>query len=106
MIFLTDVSAQDPYVQMALPEGAKARLGKGSIRELAYTPDGNHLIVASSIGIWTYNADTLETLDLFDSTRFSNGDVVFSLDRQLFATRGGTMKRRQHIYGTVSNVNT
>ena len=74
---------------IGLPEGAKARLGKGSIRKLAYTPDGNHLIVASSIGIWTYNADTTETLDLFDSTRLSNGDVVFSPDRRLLATRRG-----------------
>ncbi len=93
--------------QIALPEGAKVRLGKGSIRKLAYTPDGNHLIVASSIGIWTYHADTMETLDLFDSTRFSNGDVVFSRDRKLFATRRGDREetaahlwnriQRQHI---------
>ena len=84
----TIVAAQNS-AYMALPEGAKARLGKGSIRKLAYTPDGNHLLVASSIGIWTYDAETMETLDLFDSTRFSNGDVVFSLDRRLFATRRG-----------------
>ena len=102
----TVVAAQNS-TYMALPEGAKARLGKGSIRKLAYTPDGNHLIVASSIGIWTYDADTMETLALFDSTRFSNGDVVFSLDRQLFATRRGDHEetaahlwnriQRQHI---------
>ena len=104
--FLSDTSAED-YTQWNLPEGAKARLGKGSIRKLAYTPDGNQLLVASSIGIWTYNADTRETLDLFDSTRFSNGDVVFSLDRWLFATRRGDHEetaahlwnriQRQHI---------
>ncbi len=102
----TIVAAQNS-AYIALPKGAKARLGKGSIRKLAYTPDGNHLLVASSIGIWTYNADTLETLDLFDSTRFSNGDVVFSLDRRLFATRRGDHEettahlwnriQRQHI---------
>ena len=35
-----------------LPEGAKARLGKGEIDEIAYSPDGTQLAVRSSIGIW------------------------------------------------------
>ena len=44
----------------SLPEGALARLGKGSIgrgdRALAWSPDGTRLAVASSIGIWLYDA--------------------------------------------------
>ena len=46
----------------SLPEGALARLGKGEIgfndRALAYSPDGTRLAVATSIGIWLYNAHT------------------------------------------------
>ena len=34
-----------------LPEGAKARLGKGTIEDIAYSPDGEFLAVASSIGV-------------------------------------------------------
>ena len=59
---------------MALPEGARARLGKGIIRGIAYTPDGNHLIVSSSIGTWTYDAHTGEALDLFNAYPLT-GDI-------------------------------
>ena len=55
LILLTVVSlntfAQE-YTQQGLPDGAKMRLGKGRISELAYSPDGTWLAVASSIGIW------------------------------------------------------
>ena len=58
-----DVFTQD-YTQWGLPEGAKARLGKGDISEIQYSPDGRRLAVASSIGIWIYNAQTGQELDL------------------------------------------
>ena len=41
--------------RMSLPEGAKARLGKGSIRQIAYSPNGMHLAAAGSAGIWIYD---------------------------------------------------
>ena len=44
------------YTTWALPKGAKARLGKGTVREVAYSPDGNRLAVASGTGIWLYDA--------------------------------------------------
>ena len=44
------------YTQWNLPEGAVARLGKGKIIDIAYSPDGTKLAVASSIGIWIYDA--------------------------------------------------
>ena len=51
--------------QLHLPEGAKARLGKGGITgNVAYSPDGTRLAVASSIGIWLYDAQMGEELDL------------------------------------------
>ena len=58
------MSAQD-YTKWHLPEGAKARLGKGYINEIAYSPDSSRLAIASSIGIWIYDADTGEELALF-----------------------------------------
>ena len=39
----------EKYAQLKLPEGAKARLGNGRILELAYSPDGTRLAIASSI---------------------------------------------------------
>ncbi len=48
-IFLPTTFAQD-YTTWNLPEGATARLGKGSIREIVYSPDGRLLAVASVSG--------------------------------------------------------
>ncbi len=67
-LVLTDSNAQN-LSQLSLPEGAKARLGKGSINEIAFSPDGTILAVASSPGIWLYDADTGEELDLLMGIR-------------------------------------
>ena len=48
-LFLTNPLAQD-YTQLNLPEGAKARLGKGVITDMQLSTDGTRLAVASSIG--------------------------------------------------------
>ena len=54
--YLSNTFAQD-YTQWNLPEGAKARLGKGNIRDIKYSPDGKMLAVAGSIGIWLYDTE-------------------------------------------------
>ena len=46
----------EPYTQWGLPPGAKARLGKGGIGRLQYSPDGTQLAAIGSIGIWLYDA--------------------------------------------------
>ncbi len=46
------------YNQWGLPEGVNARLGKGWITDMTFSPDGNQLAVATSIGIWLYNVQT------------------------------------------------
>ena len=51
-------------MQFGLPEGAKARLGKGYTTEIVYSPDSTRLAGANSIGIWIYDAQTGEELDL------------------------------------------
>ena len=53
-----------PSTQISLPEGAKARIGKGTIRGIEYTSDGTQFAVMSSIGIWLYDAETLQELAL------------------------------------------
>lgn len=62
-VYTSDTFAHD-YTQWGLPEGAKTRLGKGWITEIAFSPDGTLLAVASSIGVWLYDAQTGEELDL------------------------------------------
>ncbi len=62
-LFSFDTFAQDSP-QWHLPEGVTVRLGKGGIREIAYSPDGTRLAVASSIGIWLYDTATHQAVGL------------------------------------------
>lgn len=55
--FLSNSLAQE-YTRWHLPEGAIARLGKGSIRDVEFSLDGKRLAVATDIGIWIYNTHT------------------------------------------------
>ena len=71
------------FTKWKLPEDAKARLGKGSIKEIAYSPDGNLLAIASSIGIWLYDVETGEELDLLMDHSVSTNSVCFSRNRVL-----------------------
>ena len=61
LLFVQNSRAQD-YIRWNLPEGALARLGKGTIqrgdRTVAYSPDGTRLAVATTIGIWLYDVRT------------------------------------------------
>ena len=57
VLFLQNSFAQD-YTRWGLPEGATARLGKGTIYDIAYSPDVTRLAVASEIGNWLYDAHT------------------------------------------------
>jgi WD40 repeat protein len=67
-------------MQVHLPEGAKARIGKGGVYELAYSPDSTRLAVASTIGIWIYDARTGEVLRLLTGHTDSVRCVAFSPD--------------------------
>lgn len=52
-------------MQLSLPEGVKARLGRGTISDIKFSPDNTQLAVASSIGIWIYNINNGEAQSLF-----------------------------------------
>ena len=85
ILYLPSSFAQD-YTQLNLPEGATARLGKGWISEIAYSPDGTLLAVASSIGIWIYDAQTGEALDLLTGHTDGVWSVAFSPDGNTLAS--------------------
>ena len=77
--------AQD-YTRWGLPDGAKARLGKGWILDFAYSPDGTRLAVGTSIGIWLYDADTGAELSLLTGHTDWVWSVAFSLDGKTLAS--------------------
>lgn len=88
VISLTIISlsfAQDSP-QWHLPDGAKMRLGKGYLRDFAYSPDGTKLAVASGIGIWIYDAHTGEELNLFTGGNTPIRRVTFSPDGKTLAS--------------------
>jgi WD40 repeat protein/tRNA A-37 threonylcarbamoyl transferase component Bud32 len=58
-----------------------ARWGKGEVNNFAYSPDGKLLAIASSIGIYIYDANSLEET-LFIETPNSVSQVVFTGDNQ------------------------
>ena len=71
---------------MNLPDGARARLGKGRIEQIAYSPDGSRLAVGSSIGIWIYDARTGAEMALIGGHTSYVESVAFSPDGTILAT--------------------
>ena len=84
-LFSLNTFAQDSP-QWHLPEGAKARLGKGTIQEIQYSPDGTRLAVAGSIGIWLYDTSTYQEVALLTGHTGWVLSVAFSPDGNTLAS--------------------
>ena len=83
----------DDYTKMGLPEGAKARLGKGTINEIAYSPDGTRLAVAGSVGIWIYDTATHREAALLTGGATKITSIAFSPDGGTLASGGGDFRK-------------
>ena len=92
-LFIPTVSGQD-YTRWNLPEHATLRLGKGSVEDVTFSPDGKRLYVDSSIGIWTYDAQTGIELNLI--TKKPNEKVEVSPYNKIYVSFGldNTLKVR------------
>ena len=97
-LYLPDSLAQD-YAQWRLPEGAKVRLGKGKINEVQLSPDGTRLAVATSIGIWLYDAHSGEALDLLNPMK-EVLSISFNPDGAMLA--GGSRNGTIHLWDTTT----
>lgn len=64
-LLLPNGFAQKYASQWHLPEGAKARLGRGKLNNIIFSPDGTRVAVSTSLGIWVYDAQTTEAVSLF-----------------------------------------
>ena len=77
LTFLPSNSFAQNYTQMSLPDGAKARLGKGHVKKILYSPSGNVLAVVSAIGIWIYDTDTYQELFLIPARVDSYKSITY-----------------------------
>lgn len=85
--FLPSSFAQN-YTRLGLPEGAIARFGKGYINDVKYSPDGTRLAVATSIGVWLYDASTDTELNLLSEIPDYVEAIAFSPDGRTLASSG------------------
>ena len=70
----------------ALPENAIARLGRGSVKDVAFSPDGECLVAATDIGLWWYELATMQPVALWETERGMVSAASFSDDGQWIAT--------------------
>ena len=77
----TSLAEYPLYTQLHLPEGAKARFGqgyfirgavKGAIEPLSH-PTEPRIAIASSVGVWIYETDTLQVQDLLVTPQGTEG---------------------------------
>ena len=95
-LLLSNGFAQEYASQWHLPEGAKARLGKGKLNRIMFSPDGTRIAVSTAIGIWVYDAHTTEVVSLFSETQTGEIDkylptkppeaLTFSADALIIAS--------------------
>lgn len=69
-----------------LPEGAIARFGQGIRLDVQFSPDTRYLSVATKIGFWLYDMETLKPRALWGTERGMMNVATFSHDSRWIAT--------------------
>ncbi len=70
LVCCSPLTAQD-HAQIGLPEGVIARIGKGSLGEVHFSPDGSKLAISTSIGIWLHDPETGKALELLSRSHIT-----------------------------------
>ena len=88
VLFLTSSFAQDTP-QWGLPDGVKARIGKGRANDVAVSPDGTQLAIATGIGVWLYDETGNEIALLTGHTRHVRS-VAYAPNGKTLASGSGS----------------
>ncbi len=77
------------YLENYLPEDAIARFGKGFAFDFAYSPDGQQIAVASTIGVWLYDTQTKLEKNFLTGHKGYVKEIVFNPNGRTFVSIGG-----------------
>ena len=74
--------------QVGLPEDAIARLGKGGINVMQFSPDGTRLAVGTDVGVWLYDVPDGKETALFTKRTGQVNALAFSHDGKMLVSGG------------------
>ena len=77
------------YQTWSLPHGAIARLGKGRVRHIAFSPNSSRLAVVTFIGAWLYDVETGRERALLTGHTGAFAFIVFSPRQHKNRINGG-----------------
>ena len=67
-------------------KGAIARLGKGGLKRVQYSPDGTQLAVGSSIGTWIYDTTTWQPIHLLTKSDMGVSHFAYHPEKNMIVT--------------------
>ncbi len=80
----TQTDTPKDYTQWHLSNGAIARLGKGEVNDIKFSPDGSLLAAATAIGIWIYDVHSGKEITILPHPK-KVSVLVFSNDGKTLA---------------------
>ena len=86
-VMLANGFAQD-NTKVGLPDGAIARLGKGGINLMRFSPDGTRLAVGTDVAVWLYDVSDGKETALFTGQSGQVNALAFSKDGKILASGG------------------
>ena len=94
------------YTRWELPKGVKARLGKGAINDIKFSPDGRRFAVATTIGVWMYDAKTGAEISLLPGDRYEFKGIAFSSDGSILSgvNSDGKISRWSSVTGELYTI--
>ena len=85
--------SQSNHNRWGLPEFSKLRLGKGKTNDIEFTDDGSQFAVATSIGIWIYDAKTGKELSLLQNPVHEIRAIALSPDSKIIAAASSSRSK-------------
>ena len=90
ILFLTivSISTAQQNTQAGLPDGAIARLGKGGINVMQFSPNGKHLAVGTDVCVWLYDVEDGTATPLYAENPAQVNALAFTDDGKVLASGG------------------